>query len=408
MNSIPLRGRRKFIKQAAFMAALAAWRPAAFGLGKPDYKLDPALAADWLARWQKSIMSDARNRYCDREMGEELGWLVSPFLNGFYYGYRATGDPIWLARLADWTQTWIARGMKEPDGFTGWPKSGSGGAVEENLFSDSLLGEAMALRPAILAARAILHDHALKAPFTDQAQAWLNLAESTFQKWLARGCWREVKEGGVWVVPAFGIDLQKSAWTENYARRATEGFSNPDNKQNLIALWLLALHEATGKSVYRTHAEKWWRVMKSRMKTREGGKYFVWNYWEPAGPWDYKPDGSPRHWVGVHPNGGYYQIDVEAIVAAYEHGMVFSGRDIDKLIATNRDFMWNKKIEGATFQRIDGGSPDPRWKDTPGCLWTALTPYDETLRNIFVANNKPASWGGMAVTPWFLAGGRVN
>jgi hypothetical protein len=36
-------------------------------------------------------------------------------------------------------------------------------------------------------------------------------------------------------------------------------------------------------------------------------------------------------------------------------------------------------------------------------LWGALIPYDETLRKIFIENNDPASWGGMAATPWFLA-----
>jgi hypothetical protein len=143
--------------------------------------------------------------------------------------------------------------------------------------------------------------------------------------------------------------------------------------------------------------------MKARMKTREGGKYFVWNYWEPAGPWDLKPDGSTRHWVGVHPNGGYYAADLEGIVAAFEHGLVFTRDDIQRLIATNRDFMWNQQVEGASFQRIDGGKPDARWKDSPGLLWTVLVPYDETLRKIFLANHDPASWGGLAVTPWFLA-----
>ena len=165
------------------------------GLGKPAFKLDPALARDWLDRWEKNILSDARNRYCDREMGEELGWLVSPFLNGFYYGYRATDNGVWISRLADWNHAWTAHGVKEPDGFVGWPKSGSGGTVEDNLYSDSLLGEAMALRPAVLAARAILHDPALKVPFGDQARTWLKLAESTFQKWLARGCWSESQGG---------------------------------------------------------------------------------------------------------------------------------------------------------------------------------------------------------------------
>jgi hypothetical protein len=65
--------------------------------------------------------------------------------------------------------------------------------------------------------------------------------------------------------------------------------------------------------------------------------------------------------------------------------------------------MWNKKMEVAAFQRMDGGDPDPRWKDTPGVLWSALIPYDETLRKVFVASHKPASWGGLAETPWFLS-----
>ena len=136
------------------------------------------------------------------------------------------------------------------------------------------------------------------------------------------------------------------------------------------------MHDATGKPVYRERAEKWFRLMKSRMKTRADGKYFVWNYWDPAGPWDYKPAGATRHWVGVHPNGGYYGIDVEGIVAAFEHRLVFTQDDIQRLVATNRDFMWNHEVKGAKFQRIDGGEPDKRWAKTPGVLWTALAPYD--------------------------------
>jgi hypothetical protein len=94
--------------------------------------------------------------------------------------------------------------------------------------------------------------------------------------------------------------------------------------------------------------------------------------------------------------------DLEGIVAAFEHGLVFSQADIQRLIATNRDFMWNQQLEGAKFQRLDGGQPDARWKNSPGVLWTALVPYDDTLRKILLANHDPASWGGLAITPWFL------
>jgi hypothetical protein len=293
--------------------------------------------------------------------------------------------------------------VKELDSFIGWPKSGSGGALAESLLTDSLLGEAMGLRPIVMMAGEIQVTPALKERFGPRADAWLKLAGQVFEKWDSRGCWREVEEGGLWVVPAFGIDAKTERWSDGYARRSTDGFSNPDNKQNHIARWLLATHDVTRKPVYRERAEKWFRLMKSRMKTREAGKYFVWNYWDPAGLWDYKPDGSTRHWVGVHPNGGYYAIDVEGIVAAFEHGLVFTRADLQRLIATNRDFMWNQQFKGAKFQRIDGGEPDARWKNSPGAMWTALVPHNETLRKVFLENHHPASWGGLAVTPWFLA-----
>ena len=81
--------------------------------------MDAALAKDWLARWEKSILQDVRGRPCDREMGEELGWIVSPFLDGFHHGYLATRDPKWIDLLIDWSDAIIKRGVSEPDGQVG-------------------------------------------------------------------------------------------------------------------------------------------------------------------------------------------------------------------------------------------------------------------------------------------------
>jgi len=368
-------------------------------------RMDEALARDWLARWEKGITGDARNRYCDKEMGEEIGWMVTPFLNGFYYGYMATGDPKWCDLLVDWADSLIKRSVKEPDGFFGWPKAGASStdSFGKDLYTDSQLGEAMAFRPIVLMAGEILKTPALRAKYGPKAEEYIRLSERIFEKWNAWGAWREVKDGGVWVVPPVGIDQKTGQWAPGYDRRTVDGFTLPDNKQNYIACWLIAMYDVTKKPVYRERAEKWWRVMKSRMKLRDGDKYYVWNYWDPAGPWDSKPDGSLRHWVGVHPNGGYYGIDLEGIATAYEHGLVFTKADIDRLIATNRDFMWNHEVQGAKFQRIDGGTPDKRWAGSPGVLWMALTPYDDTLRKVFEANHKPDAWGGLSATPWYLA-----
>lgn len=265
----------------------------------------------------------------------------------------------------------------------------------------------MMLRPVVLMCAEIHRRAELEPRFGAKAQSYLSLAERIFNKWDSRDTWRKVQNGGLWIVPQFGIAPNTHKWSAGYAQRKTTGFSNPDNKENHIARWLLAMYDATKKPIYQERAAAWFELMKSRMKTVQQGKYYVWNYWEPAGPWDYKADGSPKHWVGVHPNGGYYAIDVEAMTAAFEHGKVFTRSDIDRLLATNRDFMWNQRIEHAEFRRIDGGQPDQRWKNSPGVLWTALVPYDETLRKVFIANHNPASWGGLASTPWFLSLARI-
>jgi hypothetical protein len=398
--------RRHFLQGCLALSTTGLWLPrpgiAATGDEAAAW-IDPATAKDWRTRWERKILDEAQGRACDHELGEELGWLVSPVLNGFYYGHLATGETKWIGLLVDWADACIRRAVREPDGFRGWPKGDGGGGDSKEYAADSLLGEAMLLRPMVLMAAHIQKTPALVAQWGSKAEAYLKLAGEIFRKWDSRSCWREVKGGGLWVVPAFGVDAKTGGWSAGYAQRETTGFSNPDNKQNHIARWLLALHDATGKAVYRARAESWFRLMKSRLRTRAGGKCLVWNYWDPAGPWDYKPDGSPRHWVGVHPNGGYYGIDAEGIVDAFEHGLVFSREDIARLIVTNRDCMWNQQVEGAKFQRIDGEPADPRWKDSPGVLWTALVPYDATLRRIFVANHNPAGWGGLGTTPWFVS-----
>jgi len=111
--------RRQFLREAPLKTAAAvvvtrgllSLRLLAAETASPGL-VDPAIAKDWLARWEKNILGDgSANRYCDKEMGEELGWLVSPFLEGFYHGYRATGDPKWVALLVDWMDSCLKRGV---------------------------------------------------------------------------------------------------------------------------------------------------------------------------------------------------------------------------------------------------------------------------------------------------------
>jgi hypothetical protein len=335
----------------------------------------------WLSIWDPYATPSATDTTPDTVRGEKIGWIMTPSLNGFYYGYLATGDTKWVGYLVNWADRWIQKATIEPDGYKGWPAVGASGTLVDGTdayYADSLLGEAMALRPIVLMAREILNNPTLSTTYGAKAQSYIQLAEKTFEKWESRGAWRETSNGGIWVVLPFGINRSNNTWTSGYSQRfsTSVGFSVPNNKANHIARWHLALYDATGKSIYKDRANKWFQLMKSRLKlTTDGIKFQMWNYWEPAGAWDYLSSGQTKHWVGVH-TPGYYFIDTEGIVDAYEHSLVFHGIDLGRLIAT--------------------ALAENRY-------WTALVPYNTQIQNSFESSNKPNSWGGLTNTPWYLS-----
>jgi hypothetical protein len=108
-----------------------------------------------------------------------------------------------VERLVDWSDSCIKRCVKEPDGYLGWPKVSD---QTEGFDYDSMLGEAMILRPMVLMANEISKTPALKAKWGGKAHAYLDLAEQTFEKWDSRGAWHDCQVGGIWVVQYFGID----------------------------------------------------------------------------------------------------------------------------------------------------------------------------------------------------------
>ena len=184
--------------------------------------MDPALAKDWMQRWKQNILATAaRTAIATRKWASRSAGVVSPFLNGFYYGYMATGDREWVDRLIDWTDSVVKRGVKEPDGYIGWPKEDGAGdrSVEQPRYTDIEVGDAMFLRPMVLMAGEILKTPALKEKYGAKAEEYLKLSEQMFEKWDSRGAWRETKEGGLWVVPPFGFDPKTGKWTDGYEQR---------------------------------------------------------------------------------------------------------------------------------------------------------------------------------------------
>ncbi len=348
----------------------------------PRFDADDAAELERLERqWEFFVKDGGAGRNCLTAKGEEIGWLMSPPLNAYYYGFLATRDSTWIERSIACTDAWLRRGVAEPDGFIGWPKFGAAGNPTDQLdgyYAYSLLGEAMALRPIVLMSAEILRDPGLRARYGDKARRYIEIAQGLYDKWDKRGSWRSVDGGAVAVVLPYGIDPSTGKWTENYQKRfdRTIGFSLQDNKQNLVALWMLAMHDATGDAKYRDKAALWFAVMKARMQPNARDTFKIWNYWQPAGPWDYRADGKPKHWVGVHPNAGYYSVDVEAISTAYRHKIVFDHADMARLIRT---------------------------ASAEGRFWWALAPFDDDVKRRLFDSLDPTSWEGLQLVPWYVA-----
>ena len=320
-------------------------------------KMDDAKSKDWLARWEKNMAGQAKDRYCDKVLGEEIG-TAGFVMNGFTYGYMATGDTKWIDLEIDWADAMFKRAVKEPDGYLGWPSlSAAGTAVDklDDYNADSFFGDALLLRPIVLMSGEILKNPALKAKYGTKAEGYLKLAEQFFRKWVERGGWRETKDGGmISVTLPYGLDANHTKWIDFDTRNdAGRGFSHPCNKANEVARWLLAMWDATGKAEYKDRAEKWFKLQRSRIQFQADGTCKVWNYWQAAGPWDYK-GGKTKHPEWIHPKAIYYDIDVDAIVDAYEHGLVFTKPDIDSLIATAK-IAWCETGPGS--QVPPGGLP---------------------------------------------------
>jgi hypothetical protein len=176
------------------------------------------------------------------------------------------------------------------------------------------------------------------------------------------------------------------------------GVSHPFNKQMDVAEVCLRINLVTGEKNYWDIAEKIYFTAKNRFQYFDD--HYCWNYWDPLYPGDVDFEkNNTRHWVGVHQwRSGYQASEVGKIVEAYHYGIVFDETDIQRIINTNLNVMWNKdKLNPvfinsnglgadhdttglASFKAAYGHSND--FKDQ-GQLWTGLLDFDQTIRDLY-------------------------
>jgi len=328
--------------------------------------------------------------------GEGFCWHGTYAADSYVTAYLASKDTAWLGQAVRYFDWLLSLMMTAPDGYRGWigPYLGN-----RSLWADVHVGDAILFCPMLRFSETVLADDALRSSFGKAADRYVAEARKhLFAKWDTRGTWREDGPFGAYAGwDRFLSPEEPFEWRPRLdVRNAT--LSLPFNKQFDMGIAALRLHRITGESPYRERAERIFRTMKARI--RHVDDYYVWNYWEPLGPWDIVPeDRTLRHWVNVHPYRDYQAGEIHNIVEAYHSGIVFDRTDIQRILNTNLKVMWNGDLESPRWRNSNAtgpwGPPPPppggHWKGWAGTLWSALTEFDQTVRDLHERGLKPGT-----------------
>ncbi len=311
-----------------------------------------------------------RNPHLEGSDGELFSWHARSGIGAFFQAYEAYGDPAWLHELGIYLD-WLVDEMEtEPDGYKGWVGERMGGDGE--LRGPHVVGDANLIEPMLQFAEVVLAgEDELSERFGEQARGYIELAEHVIEKWDQRGSWEVDGEFAVytqqdqWVradEPDVFVTVPELKRTENM------------NKSGKMGVVFLRLYRLTGEERWRERARKIFSQYKRIMRYFEDEDRYIFNFWEPFGPWDLDAEtGHPLGWIAVHPfRSGYQAGEVGMMVEAYHTGIVFTEQDMQRLVRTNL-YMWNGDLEDPEFLAADGRSD-------AGTLWSALADFDPELR----------------------------
>jgi hypothetical protein len=326
---------------------------------------------------------------------EDITWQASKYVGMPLVAYQLTGDAKWLDAFVQRMDALCGCMTKGPDGFLGWY------GLPLDLFRhpdhpqrkvDVMLTSFVVSGQMADFARIVRSDAALRPRFAPAADRYMALArDHLVRKWEARGCWHVLADGTAVYSTHPDLAPVKASLTQ------------PHNKHAKIGRALIALYAATGDDAFMEKAVRLAARFK-RCLTLDGDRY-IWNYWDPAGPWDVDPAnaGKWKHWIGPEHRGGYYGLSLSQAVVAYEHALVFDRADMDRFIRTQVGVAWNGDADAPKWARVDGRAADHAY------LSEHLAPLDERVWAI--AFGPPAQkerlagrdhgWqGGVAAADW--------
>jgi hypothetical protein len=326
--------------------------------------------------------------------GESFCWRAAYNEGCFVKGYEAFGDAEWLDWGVKYYDLLLSRMSTGPDGYKGW----IGPYIyDKKVWCDVHVGDSILLDKMLEFSELVLkREPALKAKHGEAAQKYVDVARKhLIEKWDRRGTWREDGPFGAYVAwNHFGEPNELKNWT---VRPEIPGatLSLPFNKQNDMAMVCMKLWRITGEKSYRDKAEKIYAFMRSRFQYLDD--HYVWNYWEPFGPWDVDLEkGDTRHWMNVHRARNYQAGEVHQIARAYHTGIVFGPADIQRITRTNLEVMWNKNTpptfynSNVTFPGRGRAKSHIGDVKHSGTLWTGLLDFNQTVRDLYAPQVKKA------------------
>ena len=319
--------------------------------------------------------------------GEEFAWHAANGISSFLEGYEATGNIVFLDWGVKYYDAVIAKMTQGPDGYKGWigPFIYNG-----KYWCDCHVGDAILFDGILDFGYAVVREPRLKAKYGAKVEQYVKLAKRDFfEKWDARGTWREAGPYGVYVQwDKFGTPGQYKNWTvrADSAADSDSEWTLPFNKQIDVGVVALRIWQITGEEKYKQRAEKIFGFMKSRMQKYKDELH--WNYWEPGGQWDLPEGKQSIHWIGVHPERNYQSGEVVNILKAYNAGIVFTEVDIRGIVNTNLKMMWNgderKPLFANSNADLKGALTPAAYAGThAGELWGPLAQVDAVARRMY-------------------------
>lgn len=326
--------------------------------------------------------------------GEGVCWHAAYDMNKFMEGYRKTGEQGYLEAAVTYYEALLDKLYTAPDGYQGWVGPY---IYDENYIGDVHIGDAILFNPMLDFSETILKrsPETLREKYADKAEKYVSLAKKhLIEKWDQRGTWHEDGRYGAYVSwDQYMTPDHLDEWRVLDVKNSN--LTLPFNKQNSMGIACLRIYRITGETFYREKALKIFNYMKSRMTLFRD--HYVWNYWEPFGPWDIdeSQSNSLRHWVNVHPYRNYQAGEIHEIVEAYHSGVTFNKIDIQRIINTNLKVMWNGDRENPEWRNSNYAvqmaalgelpikeAPGGHFPNLAGTLWTGLADFSETVREL--------------------------